>query len=801
MPIKVTIPNYGTVLVEGAAEESTMRQILTALNKGAGTTSGSKSGTGGVPPGGGDTAGDKATADAKKKGEAAEKGFTDSLNVFGDALEGTAQTFGKSFSNTTPAIKDFTGYLASMPLANLKGVSGVITQFGGVLDDQVQIFRHLSQSGIDLGDSLLTAQLKAGEARLPLEIFARTIKENSTSLSMAFGSASQGADKFASIQGKFMASSGQKFAALGFSMDELATYNASYMEQLNRSGKLRSMSDAEVAAGAEKYNQELDKMAKATGISRQQLDEANKATQRDARMKLALSKLDTDQQTAVNAKIAQLNQMDPSGQLAAGFKDLIAGGGVALTKEARNFTMTMQAAGVDAGKMTRDISKGQAGAIEQMNAGFYKAGKAGEQLSEGQRTLAMATATMGQQIPSLGLAQMAGMQDTNAAIDKARKEQAEKEAAAAKDPTRAVAGLDQTLTQIQNSFKKSFIETGTLDLTAKGMKMAADAGMAAADKFAEIDPSRRMITLFGAETAKVLVNDLVKLGGAAAATYLGAKGAGMAYDKYKDMKDGKPPAAEPAKTDTKKPGGTPEKPGSTTGKVLKEGAEELGEKPSWWQKAMGAFKRNRYVLLGTTVAGAAVYFSDELIDMATPDFLKARKTFETGGSNTSGVTTNNATAGANIPQNMQPGVNNQTVTGQMSKEVADLNAALKSTDFSKLAIPESVGASIDQSVIKLKNLKDTISTTTSAFKDLNTVNLTTLNESINKLNTTVEKQSTQPKAEKVSAVVPPGAEKEMVALLNQLNMNMGQMVSQQSDAVDYLSKTAKYTRQATGNMV
>lgn len=797
MPVKVTLPNgAGTVLVEGAAEESTMRNILAALNKmgNMGTGAQAKNGPNSNVPTG-ETGSNSAANAQAEKGTAAEKAFLEKVNVVGNAIEGTAQTFGKSFSNTTPAIRDFSGYLASMPIGNLKGVSGVITQFGGVLDDQVQIFRHLSSSGIDLGDSLLQAQLAAGQAKLPLEIFAKTIKENSATFSMAFGTASQGAQKFADVQGKFMTQSGQKFASLGFSMDELATYNASYMEQQQRAGRLSKMSTEEIVAGQEKYNQELDKLSKATGLSRQQIDEQNKATQRDARMRLALSNLDKDQQQAVNNKIAQLNQLDPSGQLAAGFKDLIASGGVALTKEARQFTMGMASAGVDAAKMTRDLANGTKDSVKNMNDGMYKVGQAGAELSQGEKKLATSMATLGQQTPALVKAQFAGMQNSNAAMEAAAKEQADK--LKSTDPTRAVAGLDQTLTQIQNSFKKSFIETGTLDLTAKGMKAAGDAGMAAAETFAKINPESRMATLFGVEGGKALINAIVAAGGAAATTYVGAKGAGMAYDKYKDMKGGKTPEVEPAKTETKKPGGTPDKTG-TAGKVLKEGAEEIGEKPSWWQKIMGAAKNNKKILIGTTVAGAAVYFSEELMDLVTPDFLKAKSTFESGGTNSASAQPS-TTAGANIPQNMQPGGGTQTVTGQMNKEVTELTAALKNVDFSKMIIPESVGTSIDASSLKLKNLKDSITTTTSAFKDLNNVNLTTLNDSINKLSSTVEKQNTAPKAEKVSAVVPPGAEKEMVALLNQLNMNMGQMVSQQSDAVDYLSKTAKYTRQTSNN--
>ena len=795
MPVKAIIPTIGTVIIEGAAEEATMKQLLSVLGKMPSGTSG-KTGTGtSIPPGGGNTnsAESKNLQDRMEKGEKAEKRFTAVLDGSVEVLQKSANNFSRSFSNATPSVKDFSGVLAEFapePFAS------AIDAFGGTLSDQIEIFRHLSQSGIDLGDSLLTAQLKAGEARLPLEIFAKTIKENSTSLSMAFGSASQGADKFAAIQGKFMEKSGQKFAALGFSMDELATYNASYMEQLNRSGKLRGMNDEQVAAGAAKYNQELDKMAKATGVSRQQLDEANKATQRDARMKLALSKLDEGQQTAVNAKIAQLNQMDPSGQLAAGFKDLIAGGGVALTKEARNFTMTMSAAGVDAGKMTRDISKGQAGAIEQMNAGFYKAGKAGEQLSEGQRTLAMATATMGNTIPALGLAQMAGMQDTNAAIDKARKEQAEKEAAAKKDPTRAVAGLDQTLTDVQNSLKKSLIETKIFETTANGLKFATDQAKAMGDSFAKMSTTEKIATFIAPEAAKAIGSYIKDLGVTALQTLAGAKAADMAYDAYKNQKAGKAGKESlPTEPDGKKPG-SPGKPG-TAEKLGKEAAEEIGEKPSWWSKIGNAMKRNKWYLAGTAAAGGLIYFHEELTDLVLPDATKFIANKMTQNMN---LPAGMNTAGANNQQNNQTQNLAQTQTGQMNREVSELNTALKSTDFSKLVIPESVGTSIDQSVIKLKTLKDTISTTTSAFRDLNNVNLTTLNESINKLNSTVEKQNTATKTDtKVSSVVPQGAEKEMTSLLNQLNMNMSQLVSHQSDAVDYLSKTAKYTRQTSNN--
>lgn len=802
MPVKANIPSIGTVIIEGAAEEATMKQLLSVMAKATGGT---------IPAGGANTptrtaaaAADRAEADSinkrMKDGADAETRRIAMLKGGGEAanniLAETAKNFSRSFTNTTPSIKDFSGLLSDY----LPGAIGdTVAVLGGVFDDQVQIFRQLSQSGIDLGDSLLDTQRKAAQAGLPLEIYARTVKENSQILSMAFGSATQGADKFAEIQGKFSETTGksglklgQQFAALGFSMDELATYNASYMEQVQRSGRLSKMSTEEIIAGQERYNMELDKMSKATGLSRQQIDEANKTAQRDARMKLALSKLDETQQAAVNAKIAQLNQLDPTGQMAAGFKDLIAGGGVALTKEARQFTMTMQSAGVDAGAMARGIFNGSKTAVEDMNAGFSRAAKASEGLTEGERRTAAAMATMGQVTPMLGKAVLQGMGDSTKAAELAKQEQEKRIAAMRTDPTRAAAGLDQVLTQVQNTIKTSLIDTKVFDVTSGGLIMAGDAAKSTAQTFSEASTSVKAMMFFAPATAKEIGSLLASLGKDAIITSgaltAGAAAAKMARDEYKARKAGD---VKPDEEFRSKPGDR------TSSRAGREVAEEVTEKPGMLQRITGALKRNKMVMAGMTVGGAIVYFHEELMELVTPDISKYINK-QVMGALPAGM---NTAPGTNTAQTTPASAQLQTQTGQMSREVTELNAALKNTDFSKLMIPENVGTSIDQNVIKLKNLKDTISTTTSAFRELDNVNLNKLNDSINKLSTVVERQPTTAKAENTSVTGVPVSGKEMTELLNQLNMNIGQMVAHQSDAVDYLSKTAKNTRQSLGNLL
>ena len=788
MPVKAMVPGVGTIIVENAAEDSTLRQILAAINKS------------GIPAGGKPGAGADASAASSakeqndqqmKRGTAREEELKARMKMAGDSVSLGADMFARTFSNTTPAIKDGLGVLAQMPGANIAGVSDVILQFGGTLGDQVEIFRTLSSVGIDLGDSLLQAQLSAGEARLPLEIFGRTVKDNSQMLSMAFGGATAGATKFAETQGKFMARSGQTFAKLGFSMDELAGYNASYMEQQQRAGRLSSMSTDEIVAGQERYNMELDKLSKATGLSRQQLDEANKATQRDAKMKLALGKLDTDQQAAVNAKIKQLEQLDPTGKMAAGFKDIIAGGGVAVTAEARQFALTMQSAGVDASKMGRDIFNGSKTAIQDMNSGFGQAAKASMQITEGERRTAAAMGAMGQYTPMLGKAVLQGMGDVEKAAKAAEEEQKKK--IGSTDPTRAVAGLDQTLTNVQNSFKKSFIESGVLDLTAKGLQTAATGAEAAAKKFSELDPAARVPVLFGAALGKTIVEEMIKAGLGSAIGAAGAKAAGIDPKRYEELKKG---GGELKGTETKTPTGEPVKPGSAAG-----AADDVA-KASKMEKLMSTLK-NPYAWAIATTAGLIIY-RDEVMDFITPEFLKS-STLK-NAADAQAEKSNNTVPGAEIPKANTnapkgPETPGADPVGNMNQRVNDLKASLQNVDYSKLMFPDAVGASIDAGSLKLKNLTESINVTTSSFKDLNNVSLEKLNDSITKLSDAMNKPSATTGAEKTKVSAKSSEEllTEMVSKLDQLNMSMAVVADGQSSAVDYLSKTAKYTRQTSNN--
>jgi hypothetical protein len=789
MAIKISGLPSGVITVDGAASEATLQQLVGAINK--------LTGQPGSAPKGQDPT-DKLNSNAQTLQERLKK----TSDVVGATVSNTAELFNKAFTNTTPTIKDFSGILARYtPTA---AGAKVVETFGGVVADNVEIFRTLSTAGIDLGDSILQAQLSAGAARLPLDVFARAVSSNSDTLSRAFGGATAGATKFAEMSGKVMATAGKDLSKLGFSMDEITTYSVSYIEQMQRSGRAQTMTTTQLAEGSIRYNLELDKMAKATGISRQQLDEANKAAARDTRMRLALSNLGDVERAAVTAKIEELKKVDPTGKLAAGFSDLIAGGGVALTKEARMFTLAMSQAGVDAGKMTRDIANGQKGAVEQVNAGFKQVAVSAKNMSDAEKKTTTAMATLGQDTPMYYKAAMGQIGDGNKAMAAATEEQAKK--LASQDPTRAVAGLDQTLTEVQNSFKKSLIDSKVLEATANGMTLAATKAKEAADEFAGMNTTQKLGAVLGLEFARVV--------GPLIAGYLAGKGiekAGTAIENRAlskaEQKAEKERLAKMAPEDRAK---VEELKRSEEENLKKAKGAADDAKGGAGKRALTFLKGAGGKLLSIVTLGAGAYYVWEHDGVGSAIESMAGSA---GGEKPKPLSLDEQrerdriVPGAEIPkasQTQQPVMpvppNAERTATTMSQEVDALKTALRDVDYSRLMFPEAVGTSIDSGVIKLKNLTDSINVTTSAFKDLNNVNLSTLNDSINKLSSAMEKQSTAPKTDtKVSSVVPVGAEKELVTLLNQLNTSMGQMVSQQSDAVDYLSKTAKYTRQTSNN--
>jgi hypothetical protein len=654
--------------------------------------------------------------------------FVSGVNTAGKIAGTALENVASAFNTATPGMTSFASVIS--------GGNKTFGQLVGVMDAQVAQFRQLSGAGVDFGGSLFTLTARATEAGLPLDVFNKTITERAGSLARAFGTAEEGASQFSKISGNLMSSTtgfGKQLGNLGFSMDEIANNTASYIELQQRNGNLQKMTTEQMAQGAFEYNLELDRMSKATGINRKILQEANEAGARDIRQKNLLAALSAKDPTGVlaaqfNAEVERMKAADPSGQLAAGFVDSAATGGVAITKASQNYQLAMQKAGVDGSKVSRDIFNGVDGSLENMRKAHDKAASANIAQSEGSRRLIGVQTTLGQ--TSLLTAQAGfGMMSTQMSenvktageVQKTLKDQAKTE------PTRKLLTIDQDLVKAQNNFRIGIVETGTLmNSAASAFDTGAQAALGASKLFVDMSTVGKT-TMLGIGAALTTISSIlpslgtVATGGAGMVAASAVGGAGVA-----------------AATATKVEGGA--------AKV----AMSLGK---------------RYLVPILAVGGAITY---ALWDKDEPPEVMPMPTSALGAAST-----------------------------------AQVNAA--AVDLSKLQFPDSVNTSIDAGIIKLKSLSDAVRVTTSSFSELDNVSLSKLNESLDKLNANILKLNEKPTGDKPESTPVAANSKDtntaMLERLDQLNSTMMAMASHQSDAVDYLSKTAKNTRQSVGNMI
>lgn len=218
-------------------------------------------------------------------------------------------------------------------------VGSTIAEIGGRLQSNIDNFRTLAQVGAGFGNSLLTLRETASDAGLPLADFVQLVRQNSESLAALYGSATLGAQAFASLSQAFRRQQVEFLAPLGFTIDEL---NDVLLTQLNlnrRTNFFRTMSDQEQIQAATSLAYELDKLAKLTGQERQAMAKTIEAQLNNERFLAFLGTQTDETKRRLSAFTASVGGY--SGQLAEGFQDLIANAGNPVTQASKDLIMNI----------------------------------------------------------------------------------------------------------------------------------------------------------------------------------------------------------------------------------------------------------------------------------------------------------------------------------------------------------------------------------------------------------------------------------------------------------------------------
>jgi hypothetical protein len=153
-------------------------------------------------------------------------------------------------------------------------------------DKLFKAYQNLSEIGAvgDTIDSLNQSLMRAGFTAAELDNFTAMLKKNSKDLGYFGASAADGAQNLSALSGAIVKSEfGRQLEMLGYTADGVGNAMATYMVQQAKLGRLQQKSTAELITESAKFALELDKMARFTGQSREEQQQARKALQEDER--------------------------------------------------------------------------------------------------------------------------------------------------------------------------------------------------------------------------------------------------------------------------------------------------------------------------------------------------------------------------------------------------------------------------------------------------------------------------------------------------------------------------------------
>lgn len=425
-------------ILKGAATEATLQQLVKALG-GAGTAAGAAAqNLGRQTP--------KNLAELTKETKGATKAFND-FKVKHNAAREAIQDFSVNIIKGTDKFGDFTssltGYISQMGFGYALLAQG-LQRLVDELDLQIVRFRQLSMVGADFGDSIFASRYAAIDAGLSLEEFKGQVESNAGTFALLGGSTIAGVRRFQSLSRVIQRDLQPTFSRLGLSMSETNDLMTDYLEIQTGLGRAQEMSNEDLVEGTKNYIQELDLLARVTGMSRKEASEALKAQQKDRNLKSLMMSMPAELQAQLGGMLASISKTSP--QIADAVKELVITGGAPISDTAKGLLLVDQ----NLGNMARGLRDGSVTQEEFAQALQRAAIRAKEQgLAMGANNALIGF--MGNEIVTVGaeLAQFGKFADARA---EAEREQMK----ASQTGSKSVADFSSQMTKLTNSLISIF---------------------------------------------------------------------------------------------------------------------------------------------------------------------------------------------------------------------------------------------------------------------------------------------------------------------------------------------------------
>ena len=420
-------------ILKGAATEATLQQLVKALG-GAGTAAGAAAqNLGKQAP--------KTLSELTKETKGATKAFND-FKVKHNAAREAIQDFSVNIIKGSDKFGDFTssltGYISQMGFGYALLAQG-LQRLVDELDVQIVRFRQLSMVGADFGDSIFASRYAAIDAGLSLEEFKGQVESNAGTFALLGGSTIAGVRRFQSMSRVIQRELQPTFSRLGLSMSETNDLMTDYLEIQTGLGRAQEMSNEDLVQGTKTYIQELDLLARVTGMSRKEASEALKAQQKDRNLRSLMMSMPAELQAQLGGMLASISKTSP--QIADAVKELVITGGAPISDTAKGLMLVDS----NLGNMARGLRDGSVTQEEFAQALQRAAIRAKEQGAAMGANNAL-IGYMGNEILTVGadLAQFGKFADARAEAEKAQLK-------ASQTGSKSVADFSSQMTKLTNS--------------------------------------------------------------------------------------------------------------------------------------------------------------------------------------------------------------------------------------------------------------------------------------------------------------------------------------------------------------
>ena len=220
------------------------------------------------------------------------------------------------------------------------GLAGeIIADFGKSLDINIETYRSLAQTGAAFGQSIVQLRQISADAALPLDDFALLVRQNADNLAALYGTTTQGAMAMADLGKGIRDVALPQLAPLGFTVEEINETLLLNLERQRRTFNFDANARQSNIQSAINLSMQLDRLAKLTGVQRDQLQAQIESGMSNERFLAFLGGQTDAVSQRMQSFAATIGSISPD--LAEGFQDLIANAGVPVTEAALALVQNM----------------------------------------------------------------------------------------------------------------------------------------------------------------------------------------------------------------------------------------------------------------------------------------------------------------------------------------------------------------------------------------------------------------------------------------------------------------------------